>query len=200
MRVFVSESEVDTFRRTWPCSNLPTNSGITFEFDGPNGDGDLVDITLSNGVDSSEYDGPAMLALSNDAQVQRIGHEVHAVGAHQLAVMHNDTFTAAYVEAMFFTDGSQDDDAMKDCDISDLSFELAAQIIKDCAIFSTAHAADIDGDYKRAGHDFWLTRNGHGAGFWDGDWDEAIGERMTATSKAFGEVSLTKGDDGLVYA
>lgn len=21
-----------------------------------------------------------------------------------------------------------------------------------------------------AGHDLWLTRNGHGAGFWDGDW------------------------------
>lgn len=23
---------------------------------------------------------------------------------------------------------------------------------------------------ERIGHDFWLTRNGHGAGFWDGDW------------------------------
>ena len=28
-----------------------------------------------------------------------------------------------------------------------------------------------DDELARAGTDFWLTRNGHGAGFWDGDWD-----------------------------
>ena len=26
---------------------------------------------------------------------------------------------------------------------------------------------------ERIGHDFWLTRNGHGAGFWDGGWNDA---------------------------
>lgn len=30
----------------------------------------------------------------------------------------------------------------------------------------------------RAGHDLWLTRNGHGAGFWDRDLGE-LGDRLT---------------------
>jgi len=34
----------------------------------------------------------------------------------------------------------------------------------------------------QAGHDFWLTRNGHGAGFWDGDWPET-GDALTEASK-----------------
>jgi hypothetical protein len=45
-----------------------------------------------------------------------------------------------------------------------------------------------DGQYSNeqlAGHDFWLTRNGHGAGFWDRDLGE-IGERLTKASEAYG--------------
>lgn len=28
-------------------------------------------------------------------------------------------------------------------------------------------------------HDFWLTRNGHGAGFWDGHYDDRVGGRRS---------------------
>ena len=47
-------------------------------------------------------------------------------------------------------------------------------------------------DFSQVGHDFWLTREGHGVGFWDrpevyGD-DEA--EELTALCKRFGEVYL----------
>lgn len=34
-------------------------------------------------------------------------------------------------------------------------------------------------------HDFYLTRNGHGAGFWDGDYEK--GEELTKVAKSFGE-------------
>lgn len=44
--------------------------------------------------------------------------------------------------------------------------------------------------FSRAGHDFWLTRNGHGAGFWDGDWEEKAGASLTEISKSFGECNL----------
>ena len=54
-------------------------------------------------------------------------------------------------------------------------------------------------DMSHAGHDFWLTRNRHGAGFWDGDLPEDIGEKLTSASKAFGEFNLYIGDDGLIY-
>ncbi len=59
--VSVSAAEVENFKSTWPCSGLPGHA-IWFQFDKRNGD--LVDIK----PDSNNFDGPALLALSNDAQ------------------------------------------------------------------------------------------------------------------------------------
>lgn len=56
------------------------------------------------------------------------------------------------------------------------------------------------GPHVSAGHDFWLTRNGHGAGFWDGDWPEPMATRLTEESERYGEVDLYVGDDGKIYA
>jgi hypothetical protein len=54
-----------------------------------------------------------------------------------------------------------------------------------------------------AGHDLWLTRVGHGAGFWDGDWDSDYNHGdarpLTNAAKALGEVWPYIGDDGQVY-
>lgn len=43
-------------------------------------------------------------------------------------------------------------------------------------------------DDEKAGHDFWLTRNGHGAGFWDRGL--ANGEALSALAKSFGSADL----------
>lgn len=51
-----------------------------------------------------------------------------------------------------------------------------------------------------AGHDFWLTRCGHGAGFWDGDWPEPHATALDTACKAVGNVDLYIGDDGLIHA
>lgn len=87
--------------------------------------------------------------------------------------------------------------------------EALLRAIKDCAEFEENNAADIrDGAtghnpnsaiVAQAGHDFWLTRNGHGAGFWDGDWSEPQASRLTEASDAFGEVNLYVGDNGRLY-
>jgi len=37
--------------------------------------------------------------------------------------------------------------------------------------------------------DFWLTRNGHGAGFWDGGWDH--GDELAEIAHSFGECSVS---------
>ncbi len=50
---------------------------------------------------------------------------------------------------------------------------------------------------EQAGHDFWLNRNGHGAGFWDGDWPEPAATTLDAASKAFGEVNLMLDGDAI---
>jgi len=42
---------------------------------------------------------------------------------------------------------------------------------------------------EQAGHDFWLTRNGHGAGFWDRGL-LLLGYVLTQASKEFGVVDL----------
>lgn len=48
------------------------------------------------------------------------------------------------------------------------------------------------------GYDFWLTRNGHGAGFWDRGYGEA-GDKLSKAADAFGVCDLYVGDDGLLY-
>lgn len=52
-----------------------------------------------------------------------------------------------------------------------------------------------------AGHDFWLTRNGHGAGFWDRPeyWGEANAEALTNASRDAGPSDLLTDDDGRLY-
>lgn len=47
---------------------------------------------------------------------------------------------------------------------------------------------------------FWLTRNGHGAGFWENDYGtEEQCDKLTEACKAFGEFNLYPGDDGRLY-
>lgn len=53
-------------------------------------------------------------------------------------------------------------------------------------------------DFSMAGHDYWLTRCGHGAGFWDGDWPVS-GDTLAEVSKKMGARCLFVGDDGLIY-
>ena len=49
------------------------------------------------------------------------------------------------------------------------------------------------------GHDLWLTICGHGAGFWDGDWEEAIATQLSEWCRKHGEIQLYVGDDRLIY-
>jgi hypothetical protein len=90
----------------------------------------------------------------------------------------------------------------------DLSPETVTAMVADCKAFVDANAADVraaidaygkDDSPGYAGHDFWLTRNGHGAGFWDGDLPDELGERLTTAAKAFGECNLYV-EDGKIVA
>ncbi len=91
---------------------------------------------------------------------------------------------------------------------ADLLVEAEAKMCSDCASFLRDYGDTIEaascfrqsGTTKsaQAGHDFWLTRNGHGCGFWDGDWSEPEASALTEASKRYGETHLYVGDDGKV--
>ena len=116
-----------------------------------------------------------------------------------------DEFTRAYMESILFAETDWDGEPLDaSYDISDFSQESLSAIKKDCAEFqSQANIEEIDGAPSElkvssdgmAGHDFWLTRARHGAGFWDGDWPEPHGDRLTKLSEKFGEVCVTVDDD-----
>ena len=55
-----------------------------------------------------------------------------------------------------------------------------------------------DWNDEQFGHDFWLTRNGHGAGFWDRGLDN--GDVLTKWAKTYGSCDLYVGDDGMIHA
>jgi hypothetical protein len=111
-----------------------------------------------------------------------------------------DDFTRAYVDCALWSecDGS---DIPLDCRYSadDIDPDALSAMVADCLRFQTENATDIDGRDECAGYDFWLNRNGHGAGFWDGDWPDRAGMRLSVHSKDFGECHLYVGDDGKVY-
>lgn len=69
---------------------------------------------------------------------------------------------------------------------------------RDCA---RALHPDCEGSaWNAAAHDFILTRNGHGTGFWDaGRWCEPWGDSLTALADSFGELRCYIGDDNLIY-
>jgi hypothetical protein len=137
-----------------------------------------------------------------------------------------DAFTQGYIVALFFTEhapgttteewqateehaeGSIPDDV----GFADLAPEALERIKSDCERFQAEAAGLLLEAYEsggerlaytqeRAGHDFWLTRNGHGAGFWSRDWEHNsdVGDRLTARCKVFSNVDVYLGDDGKVY-
>lgn len=77
----------------------------------------------------------------------------------------------------------------------------------DVTAFARTHGALIAScighkqcDWAQAGHDLWLNRNGHGCGFWDGDWPKAQGKLLDKAAKKLGTADLYVGDDGKVYS
>jgi len=84
--------------------------------------------------------------------------------------------------------------------LDDLSDEVTRDAIIDCTLFQKQNADDLteQGDPSHNGHDLWLTRNLHGAGYWDRGTGD-VGNRLTAAAEKFGEYDLYIGDDGKIY-
>ena len=124
-----------------------------------------------------------------------------------------DQFTASYMESALWSSTDDDGtplDAAKYSD-TELAIETVTRFKADCerflvdyervlAEYNATTDETINPSYTIVAHDFWLTRNGHGAGFWDGGYPKVLGERLTELAHSYGECDLCIGDDGKIYA
>lgn len=111
-----------------------------------------------------------------------------------------DTMVRQYVATLLWSETDDGQEPLDDTyDADDMAPEALTSIREDCAGFVDLAAVQLEGmDPGQAGHDFLLTRNGHGAGFWD----RGLGERgdvLTKWAHTFGETNAYVGDDGKVY-
>ena len=118
-------------------------------------------------------------------------------------------FTQACIDALYFTETGDEgiDGIASDAKIDKESrLDLEADCRSwwrqfGCYVLADSCTCNRSSEYSKAGqagHDFWLTRNGHGAGFWDGDWSDNYAEMFTKGSKGYGQVDVFKGDDGKI--
>lgn len=110
-------------------------------------------------------------------------------------------FTLAYIEAAMWTLTDEDGHSLDYLGLHDIADKSIAAMRADCAAFQEAHANLLEGagTPEQNGQDFWLTRNGHGAGFWDRGYPTAIGQALTDAAHAYGSCDGYIGDDGMVY-
>ena len=94
---------------------------------------------------------------------------------------------AAYIEAAYFTDGEGEE--LGDAEFT-TEFERAAYVACINFVWALDDLDNVSGEYNPAqlGHDLWLTRNGHGVGFWDRPeiYGEANAKIFSAMAKAQG--------------
>jgi len=127
------------------------------------------------------------------------------------------TFSTAYLECALWSSTDDNDDPLDKHD-GEVSLDTLEQMEEDCANFQEANAELLEQAYRepewqaedqrydkphynaeQAGHDFWLTRCGHGTGFWDRGLGD-IGDKLSDACKPYGNVDLYLGDDGKIYS
>lgn len=114
----------------------------------------------------------------------------------------------AYIEcaiwsSVHFEDENDDCGTPLDQVDAELSESARESMANDCAdLLSLLEAEGVewseDWSEEQFGHDFWLTRNGHGAGFWDRGKGE-LGRILSQWAKTYGSSDLYVGDDGMIY-
>jgi hypothetical protein len=149
-------------------------------------------------------------------------------------------FIAAYIECAFFTNQPDGNDFVRAEHLIDklnngegddigfykvtvkrnfsperLAPTTLAAIVIECQTFREIaghHKGEawMSHEAEGMGRDFWYTREGHGVGFWDGDWDGEFSESahnpgvcmaniLDDLATSYGKADWYVGDDGLIY-
>lgn len=115
-------------------------------------------------------------------------------------------FVNGYIDcAVWLAEGNEN----QSVDARDLPEDILHDLANDAIDFFNSNDLDLERcvekggySYERGGHDFWLTRNRHGAGFWDSHYPALDGnkdmteliryafDRLTRNSHPYGESFL----------
>lgn len=111
------------------------------------------------------------------------------------------TFSTAFLDCALWSSTDDHGASLERYHISNIDLITRDQLMLECRDFYHANYDDLcaHGSMEQGGQDFWLTRNGHGAGFWDRGTGD-VGQRLTAAAKVWGSVELYVGSDGSIYA
>lgn len=118
-----------------------------------------------------------------------------------------DDFHRAFLAALLWSTTDSTDANLDDhYTAKDLHPHTANVLRKQCDAFweehttllNTAFAGDTPYNAAQAGHDFALSRNGHGAGFFDRGLDE-VGDQLQQAAQEAGECDIYVGDDKKLY-
>lgn len=116
-----------------------------------------------------------------------------------------ECFFMSYIESLLWSEcddsGEPLDSNYFNCDIDETCFLNMRDECLDFynSTFELFEQTPDSYDNEQHGHDFALTRNGHGAGYWDRGLG-SLGDELTKACEAYGSCNLYVGDDGKVYA
>jgi hypothetical protein len=130
--------------------------------------------------------------------------EMFAKGGAMVGKFNINDITKHYAFAALWSSDDMDTGEPLDSthDVSDISKKTMDKMRSDVKKFVTDNKDALEKSGlpgEQIGHDFWLTRNGHGAGFFDRSLDSDIEKQLMDSSREFGEVTLEVGDDGKIH-
>ena len=106
-------------------------------------------------------------------------------------------FIDAYIECAAWAE-NDDSDAWGNASFAPKTRE---RLERDAGAFFDANESDIRAyceGVAQAGHDLWLTRRGHGCGFWEHN--DSVSVRLDNAAKVMGDCELYVGDDGKIWS
>ena len=114
--------------------------------------------------------------------------------------MNIDTVLHHYIVCALWSSTDDDGDSLDYYDIEDIDPDTLEAMRADIVDFVESNKELLlssGQSDEQIGHDFWLTRNRHGAGFWDRGLGE-IGQKLTKACHVYGDVYLYVSDNGKV--
>ena len=120
-----------------------------------------------------------------------------------------DSFTEQALDALFWSCVSDYDTGMNfdEYSFNDLNELNLKQFKSQCERFQEENESDLEMFDDNQGHNFTLSRNGHGSGYFDEYLNykdrlkerEEAGDRLQDKARQYGECFLQLGEDGRVY-